>query len=76
MKIPHVHKFVPCNMIFDVNINTFKRKAGYVSGVHITEPPYYITFSSIVSCESVHIDLKTAAFNDLDVFGVMQKMNI
>ena len=35
-KIPPAHQFMRCYMIFDININTFKRKDRYVAGGKFT----------------------------------------
>jgi hypothetical protein len=45
----------------------FRRKAWYVAGSHMTEPPASITYASVVSRESVRIALLVAALNGLDV---------
>ena len=60
-----------CHIIFDININTFKRKARYLSGGNMTEPPSSITYTSVVSRESVHISLMMDDLNELDVLLVM-----
>ena len=41
---------IQCHMIFDVKLGeNFRRKARYVAGGHMTEPPASITYSSVVS---------------------------
>jgi hypothetical protein len=45
----------------------FCRKARLVAGGHRTKAPATITYTSIVSCETVHIALLMAALNDLEV---------
>jgi len=45
----------------------FTRKAQYVTGGHWMDPPKAITYSSIVSRESVRIALLMAGLNDLEV---------
>jgi hypothetical protein len=45
----------------------FARKARYVAGVHRTDPPKAITYSSVVSWESVRIALLLAGLNDLEI---------
>ena len=58
------------HMIFDINMDgKFTRKATLVSGGHATEPPSYITYSSVVSRESVSISFLIASLNDLDIFA-------
>ena len=67
-KIPPVHQFMRCHMIFDIMINIFKRKARYVAGANMTEPPSYITYAIVISRASICITLTMAALNDPDVF--------
>jgi hypothetical protein len=53
-------------MIFDVKMD-FTHKARFVAGGHMTDPPSSITYSSVVSHESVRIAFTIAALNDMDV---------
>jgi hypothetical protein len=55
-----------CHMIFDVKMD-FTRKARYVAGGHMTEPPAEATYSSVVSRESVRMAFLIAALNELDI---------
>jgi hypothetical protein len=57
---------INCHMVFDIKPD-FSRKARFVAGGHMTEPPAEITFASVVSRESVRIAFMLAALNDLDV---------
>jgi hypothetical protein len=61
-------KWIPCHMIFDIKIG-FTRKARFVAGGHVTEPPTSITYSSVVSCDSIRIAFLLAALNDLDILS-------
>ena len=55
-------------MIFDIKIGKgFRRKARMVAGGHMIEAPSSITYSSVVSRDSVRIALKIAALNGLKV---------
>jgi hypothetical protein len=54
-------------MIFDIKMDDLTRKARFVAGGHTTETPSLISFSSVVSRESVCIAFLLAALNDLDV---------
>jgi hypothetical protein len=45
----------------------FRRKARFVAGGHTTETPAALTYSSVVSRDSVRIALLFAALNDLDI---------
>jgi hypothetical protein len=65
-KRPIGYKEIRCHLIFDIKMD-FTRKARFVAGGHMTDPPSSITYSSIVSRESVRIAFTIAALNDLDV---------
>jgi len=52
-------------MIFDGE--GFRRKARMVGGGHQVETPAYMTYASVVSCETVRIALTIAALHDLEV---------
>jgi hypothetical protein len=55
-------------MIFDVKMD-FTRKARYVAGGHMTDPPATITYSSVVSRDSLRIAFLLAALNDIDILA-------
>ena len=57
---------INCHMVFDVKMD-LTRKARFVAGGHLTEPPPSITYSSVVSRDSVRLAFLIAALNDLDV---------
>ena len=57
---------IRCHMIFDIKMDgLFTRKARFVAGGHTTEPPTSITYSSVVSRESVRIAFLLASLLDL-----------
>ena len=59
-----------CHMIFDVKFGeNFRRKARLVAGGHMTDTPNTLTYSSVVSHDSVHIVLKIVALNELSVMA-------
>ena len=61
---------VKCHIIWDVKLGeNFRRKARLVAGGHTTETPSSLTYSSVVSRDSVRIALTVAALNDLDILG-------
>jgi hypothetical protein len=63
--IPVGYKQIRCHFIFDVKLGeNFRRKARYVAQGNRTEDPDVITFSSIVSRDSVRICLLIAALMD------------
>ena len=66
-KVPPVFQEIRCHLIFDIKMEDFRRKARYVAGGHTTEPLATITYTSVVSRESVRIALTLAALNDLQV---------
>ena len=59
---------IKCHIIFDVKMD-LTRKARFVAGGHLTEPPASITYSSVVSRDSVRIAFLLAALNNLDVLA-------
>ncbi len=63
---PPGFKFIPLHVVFDVKMD-FTRKARLVAGGHVTDPPTSLTYSSVVSRESVRIAFLVAALNGLDV---------
>ena len=68
--IPPGYQQIKCHMIFDVKMGeNFRRKARFVTGGHTTETPMSLTYSSVVSRDSVRIILLTAALNGLQVMA-------
>jgi hypothetical protein len=57
---------IRCHMIFDIKMD-FTRKARFVAGGHLTEAPTSITYSSVVSRDSVRLAFLIAGLNDLDI---------
>jgi len=57
---------IDCHTVFDVKMD-LTRKARFVAGGHTTETPASLTYSSVVSRDSVRIAFLTAALNDVDV---------
>ena len=66
-RAPICHKQINCRLIYDVNMEDFRRKARIVAGGHMTETPKYMTYSSVVGLETVCIALTIAALNDLQI---------
>ncbi len=64
---PPGHQFVNLHMVFDIKMD-FTRKARLVAGGHMTEAPNSITYSSVVSRDSVRIMFLIAALNELDIW--------
>ena len=65
-KIPPGFKYVGTMMIFDIKLD-FTRKARLVARGDLTEAPITLTYSSVVSRESVRIAFLLAALNEIDV---------
>jgi Reverse transcriptase (RNA-dependent DNA polymerase) len=68
MKVPIGYTKIRCHMIFDVKMD-FTRKARFVAGGHLTDPPKETVYSSVVTRESVRIFFLICALNDLDVLA-------
>jgi hypothetical protein len=65
-RAPVGYKQIPCHIIFDVKMD-FTCKVHFVAGGHKVDPPSSLTYSSVMSCDSVHIAFLLAALNDLDI---------
>ena len=66
--IPVGFKEIACHMIFDVKMD-LTRKARFVTGGHMTEPPKDSTYSSVVARDSVRIMFLVAALNGHEVLS-------
>ena len=65
---PIGYQFMECHMVFDVKMEAnFRRKARLVAGGHMVPDPAVLTYSSVVSRDTVRIALTMAALNDLEV---------
>jgi hypothetical protein len=65
--VPPTYQEICCHMIFDVKMEDFRRNARCVAGGHTTDTPHAMTYTIVVSRESVRIALTLAALNDVDV---------
>ena len=62
------YKEITTHMIFEIKLSeNFRRKARLVADGHKTDTPSSVTYSSVVSRDSVRICLLTAALNDLEL---------
>ena len=69
-EIPPGYQHITCHLIFDVKMGeNFRRKARMVAGGHVTDVPHSMTYSSVVSRDSVRIAFTIAALNGLKVLG-------
>jgi len=66
--VPVGYKQIPCHIIFDIKMD-FSRKACFIAGGHKTDPPSTITYSNVVSRDSVRIAFLIAALKNLDVLS-------
>ncbi len=58
------------HLVFDVKLGeNFRRKARYCADGHKTGAPASVTYSTVVSRDSVRVLLTIAALNELDVLG-------
>jgi hypothetical protein len=64
---PPTYQDIRCHIIFDVKMEYFRHNARFVAGGHTTDTPHAMTYTSVVSRESVRVALTLAALNDLDV---------
>ena len=61
---------IRCHWIFDIKMDgKFTRKARFVAGGHTTCAPPSLTYSSVVSRDSVRIAFMLAALNDLGIWA-------
>ena len=69
-EIPTATKLINYHLVFDVKMTDLQRKARLVAGGHLNRyVPKHITYSSVVSRESVRICFLLAALNDLDILA-------
>ena len=62
------YKEITCHIIFDIKLDgKFTRKARFVADGSKTDWPKSMTYSSVVSRESVRIAFLTAGLNDVDI---------
>ena len=61
---------IKCHMIFDIKLGeNFRRKARLVEGRHTTTAPSSITYSSVVSRDSVQIKFAISELNGLEILA-------
>ena len=65
---PPGNQKIPYQFVFDVKMD-FTRKTRLVAGGHVTDVPSVMTYSSVVSRDSVQIMFMIAALNDLDIMA-------
>ena len=67
-RAPVGDKEITCHLIFDIKLD-MTRKDRYVAGGHLTSVPTSMTYSSVVSRDTVRIGFLLAALNGLDVLA-------
>ena len=68
-KMPPGYGEITCHLVFTVKFD-LTRKSRYVAGGHLAPAiPKYMSYSSVVSRESVRIAFTLAALNDIDVIA-------
>jgi AhpD family alkylhydroperoxidase len=58
---------INCHMVFDIKMDNLTRKARFVARGYTTDTPSSITYSSVVSRDSVRIAFLLASLNNCDV---------
>ena len=61
-------KEITCHLVFDLKLD-MTRKARYAAGGHLTQVPTHMTYSSVVSRETVRIGLLMAVLNGLELLA-------
>jgi hypothetical protein len=69
-KVPQFIGFqeIGCHIMFDIKMD-FTRKARFVAGGHTTTAPSSMTYSSVVSRDSVRLAFLIAALNNIDIMS-------
>ena len=65
---PVGYKKITCHIIFDVEMD-LTRKARYLVGGNLTNPPLFIIYVSMVSRDGVRLALLISKFNNLDILA-------
>ena len=65
---PPGYKYMQCHIIFEIKLDGFRRKARLVgASCMVKYTPAVVTYTSVVSRETVRIALTIAALNNLEV---------
>jgi hypothetical protein len=69
-KVPKFTGFqeIGCHIVFDIKMD-FMRKAWFVAGGHTTTAPSLITYSSVVSRNSIRLAFLITALNDINIMS-------
>ncbi len=63
------YQWTPCHMIFDIKLD-LTHKARFVAGGHWTDPDPTLSYSSVVTRESVRIAFLIAALNEIEIKSI------
>ena len=64
------YKEITGHLIYDVKLaENFRQKTRFVVNGHLMDLPSFITYSTVVSRDSIRILLLVTALNDLEVMG-------
>jgi hypothetical protein len=66
--MPPGFKKIDCHMVFDVKLDLV-HKVRLIAGGHQTDPLKESVYSSVISCDSVHLAFLTAALIDLEILS-------
>ena len=67
-RLPRDYKLIHCHIIFDCKEDG-RRKARFVAGGHLTEPPKDSVYSSVASLRSIRMVTFLAELNDLELMA-------
>jgi hypothetical protein len=67
--IPIGYQWIPCHMVFDIKLD-LTRKARFVAGGHWTDPDPNLSYSTVVTRESVRIAFLIAALNEIEIKSI------
>jgi hypothetical protein len=59
---------IGCHIVFDIKMD-FTRKARFVAGGHTTTAPSSLTYSTVVSRDSVQLAFLIAVLNNIDIMS-------
>jgi len=63
------YQWIPCHMIFDIKLD-LTRKARFVAGGHWTDPDPNLSYSTVVTRESVRIVFLIAVLNEIEIKSI------
>jgi len=63
--IPIGYQWISCHMVFDIKLD-LTRKARFVAGGHWTDPDPTLSYSTVVTRDSVRIAFLLAALNEVE----------